>query len=156
MEQKKELVNNKFGSGISLSLYYKLIGFLTKKGNKSKAISIVNNLFFLLSKRFNTLSFNLLYNLFFKLNIFVEVKSLRIKRRTYLVPFSIGLKRRSYLILKWLLLAVKQNKKKASISRKLYEEIELILTNKTCNTIKKKDLNNKTALLNRSNLHYRW
>jgi ribosomal protein S7 len=68
----------------------------------------------------------LILKIFLKLNSFVEVKRVRVKRSSHLVPFSIRLKRRSYLIIKWLMQAVKEDTRKVSMSEKLFVEISNI------------------------------
>ena len=94
--------------------------------------------------------------LFLKLNSFVEVKKVRVKRSFHLVPFQIPLKRRSYLIIKWLMQAIKSDKRNVTTVEKLAFEIEQTLKTDTSKSLKLRNLNITTALANRSNLHYRW
>jgi len=98
----------------------------------------------------------ILLELFFKLNSFVEVKNVRVKRSFHLVPFQITLKRRSYLIIKWLMQAVKQDTRNISIIEKLVFEIEQTLKTETSKALQLRNANITSALANRSNLHYRW
>ena len=81
------------------NLYYKLLGVLTKKGNKNAAKNILDKTFLKLSLKTNTNLQKLFLQIFIKLNSFVEVKNVRVRRASHMVPFSINLKRRSYLIL---------------------------------------------------------
>ena len=74
------------------NLYSKLLGFFIKKGKKVKSKKILDNAFFLVSKKTGFSFCYILYTLFLKLNIFVEAKKVRIKRRSVVVPFSISLK----------------------------------------------------------------
>lgn len=138
------------------NLYLNLLGFFIKKGKKLKSKKILDNVFLLLSKKTGFSFSYILFSIFLKLNIFVEAKKVRIKRRSYIVPFSISLKRRSYLITKWLMQSILQNKSKISTDKKLYQEILELLTEKTSKSLKMKALNNSQALDNRSNIHYRW
>jgi ribosomal protein S7 len=141
---------------LKINLYNKLLGFLIKKGNKIKAKKIIDDAFLEVSKKTgHSLSF-LLFKLFFKLNIFVESKTIRVKRSSFIVPFSINLKRRSYLIIKWFMKIIVENKKKISISQKIAEEIFLILKTPSSKVLKLRSLNNMQALSNRSNIHFRW
>lgn len=143
-------------SKFQLNLYTKLLGFLIKKGKKIKAKKIIDSTFLNLSKRTNySISF-LLYKLFYKLNVFVEAKLVRIKRRTHIVPFSVNFKRRSYLIVKWLIKAVGENKKNIPVSEKIIEEILAVFKGIASNALKFRLLNNSQVLANRSNMHYRW
>lgn len=133
-----------------------MLGFLIKKGNKNKAKKIMDEIFLTLSKKIRKPLCLILFKIFAKLNVFVESKIIRNKRSKYTVPFSITLRRRSYLIIKWLMQAAEENKKKIPISEKISLEILSLLENSSSRALKFKLLNNKQALLNRSNIHYRW
>jgi ribosomal protein S7 len=138
------------------TLYNKLIGFITKKGNKLSSLKIINEAFFKVSLNTNLSMQKIILQLFLKLNSFIEVKKVRVKRSFHLVPFQITLKRRSYLIVKWLMQAVKSDKRNISITEKLAFEIEQTLKMETSKSLKLRNLNITSALANRSNLHYRW
>ena len=90
------------------------------------------------------------------MNVFVETKTVRIRRSAHIVPFPLNLKRRRYLILKWLFFVVNRNKEKISFSEKFIKEILFILKKKKSEVFKLHSSNNSKALLNRSNIHYRW
>ena len=141
---------------IKIDLYKKLVGFLTKKGQKIKAKQIINSAFLIVSKKTKYSLPYLLVKIFLKLNTFVEAKTVRIKRSSHIVPFSLTLKRRSYLIIKWLIKAVSENSTKTSIVNKIADEILNILTNSNSKALKYKQLNNIQAFSNRSKIHYRW
>ena len=98
----------------------------------------------------------ILFKVFLKLNVFVEAKTVRVKRRSHIVPFSLGLKRRSYLIMKWLIKSIVENQKKINSSHKIAEEILCLINNAQSKAIKLRNLNNNLSLANRSNIHYRW
>lgn len=138
------------------TLYNKLLGVLTKQGNKTAAVKIINSAFLKVSKS-TTLSMNkILLKLFLKLNSFIEVKKVRVKRSFHLVPFQITLKRRSYLIIKWLMQVIKTDSRNISISDKLAFEIEHTLKSENSKLLSLQTLNTTLALANRSNIHYRW
>ena len=138
------------------SLYSKLLGALIKKGQKLKAKKIIDNAFAQVAFKLKIPFNRLILKLFITLNTFVETKTLLLKRRLYTIPFSINLKRRIHLVLKWLLKAILENNKKISFSEKLAIELYAILQSKRSKAVKYKTLNNKQAILNRSNIHYRW
>lgn len=57
-----------------------------------------------------------------------------------MVPFSINLKRRSYLILKWLTSAIKEeNTQQVSFDEKLYLELDSLINNTQSKALKKKN-----------------
>lgn len=159
-EQKK--IRNKFYmfdrklSYASKTLYKKFLGFLIKKGNKIAAKRILDEAFLFVSKETGFSMDISMLKLFLKLNSFVEVKKVRVGRRTLLIPFSINLKRRSYLIVKWLMQAIKEDKKKNSLSARLAEEILSVLNNSLAKSKKLRNANISQAIANRSNIHYRW
>jgi len=138
------------------TLYNKLLGFVTKKGNKTVALKIITSAFFKVSTNTKQSMNQILLKLFFKLNSFVEVKKVRVRRNFHFVPFQITLKRRSYLIIKWLIQAIKTNTKNISISDKLAFEIEQTLKSDNSKSLNIKNVNTTLALANRSNIHYRW
>lgn len=139
------------------TLYTKLLGFLIKKGNKKKAKNILDKAFLNISSK-TGLSMNyLLIKVFLNLSTFVEARTVRIKRSSYIVPFSLSLKRRSYLIIKWLIVAALLNKKRLPFVKKLQQEVVLILKkHSSSQALKLKKLNNTKANSNRANIHFRW
>jgi ribosomal protein S7 len=141
---------------LNKNLYNKFLGFLIKKGNKISARSILNTSFLTVSKKTGLPLHILLLKIFLKLNSFVEVKKVQVQRSSHLVPFSIRLKRRSYLIIKWLMQAVKEDSRKISMSQKLSSEILHTIKKNTSSFVKIGNFNNSQALSNRSNIHYRW
>ena len=90
------------------NLYKKIVNFFIKDGNRVKASKLVGLAFSKVSKK-TGLSFNqILSKLFVKLNSFVEIKKIRVRRGFHMVPFPISHKRSMYLITKWLVLAIKR------------------------------------------------
>ena len=140
----------------SKTLYKKFLGFLIKKGNKTVAKNILDRTFFMVSKVTGISMHVLMLKLFLNLNSFVEVKKVRVGRRSLLVPFSITLKRRSYLIVKWLMQAIKEDNKKTPLSTRLADEIVSVLNGSLSKSKKLRNLNISQAMANRSNIHYRW
>lgn len=140
----------------STNVYEKFLGFLIKKGNKFDAKKVLDLAFLLVSHKVQISKHTALTMLFRNLNSFVEVKRVRVRRRFVLVPFPIRLKRRSYLIVKWIMQSVRKNKRKISFSRKLATELISILKESSSKTKKLRQLNFSAALANRSNSHFRW
>jgi len=136
-------------------LYNQFLGFLIKNGNKNGAKRVLDQAFFKLSKKVNLSTDRILLKIFIKLNSFVEVKKIRSRRSTHIVPFPITFKRRYYLAFKWLMLSINEDKRKISSSEKIYTEVLNLLTKKSSNSINKKEINLSLSLKNRSNIHYR-
>lgn len=138
------------------SFYEQFLGFLIKKGNKVKAKKILDEAFLSVTKKTKHSKQVALTLLFSSLNSFVEVKKVRVRRRFVLVPFPINLKRRSYVIVKWIMQSVEKDVKKSSFANKLAREFISILKNAFSKTKKLRRLNFSQALANRANTHFRW
>lgn len=138
------------------NLYCKFLGFLTKKGNKLNARKLLNKTFFSVSKKLEMSKEKALNLLFYKLNSFVEVKKVRVRRKIVLVPFPISFKRRSYLIVKWIVDSTKGEKKKSPLHKKLTKEILDVLEGSKSRSQSLRQVNFSKALANKSNAHFRW
>jgi ribosomal protein S7 len=139
------------------TLYSKLLGFLIKKGKKKKAKNILDKAFLNISSKTGLSISYILLKVFLNLNTFVEARTIRIKRSSYVVPFSLSLKRRSYLIIKWLIMASMLNKKRVPFVNKIQQEVVLILKQHVSSkALKLKKVNNNKANSNRANIHFRW
>jgi small subunit ribosomal protein S7 len=146
----------KYLSTKNKNLYNKIINFFTKKGNKVKATNLVNSAFDKISKS-TGLSFNeILTKLYLKLNSFVEIKKIKVRRGFHLVPFPISHKRSTYLMIKWLLQAIKDDKRKVPVSDKLFLEINQTISSSSSKSLDIKNSNITQVLANRSNIHFRW
>lgn len=148
MKKKIKIAKNFF--------YNKFLGVLIKRGKKTKAKRILDLALLKISKQMRISSNLILYQVFFKLNTFVEIKKIKFKRGSHLVPFYISFSRRTFLALKWILQAVKKDKKKISNVVKLSIEFYKILKDLPCESLKLKTLNNSQAFINKSNTHFRW
>jgi ribosomal protein S7 len=138
------------------NLYKKLLGFLIKKGNIFKAKKVLDSTFLIVSKKTEFSTHAAIVALFRKLNSFVEVKRVRVRRRFVLVPFPICSKRRSYLIVKWIMYATRRVKRRCPFSEKLARELISILKGSPSGTTRLRQANFSIALANRSNTHFRW
>jgi len=142
---------------VKKTLYTKLLGFLIKNGKKKKAKSILDKAFLSISTKTGLSISYILLKVFLNLNTFVEARTIKVKRSSYIVPFSLSLKRRSYLIIKWLIMASLLNKKRVTFVIKIQQEVVLILKKHfSSQALKLKKLNNIRANSNRANIHFRW
>ena len=138
------------------TLYTKFLGFIIKKGNITSAKKILNSTLLIVSKRLKIFIHKVVLYIFKKLNCFIETRRIKIKRGSHTIPFSINFRRRTYLIVMWVIQAIKADKRKCSKSKKLSSEFIKILRGINSISLKIKENNKKQALLNRSNIHYRW
>ena len=80
--------------------YKKFLGSLTKKGNKTAAKNIMDNSLISLAKKLKRRPNHLLNLVFYRLNCFLELKTIKKRRNTHLVPFPITHKRQNFLKIK--------------------------------------------------------
>jgi ribosomal protein S7 len=138
------------------TIYSSFLGFLIKNGNKFSAKQILDKAFFNVSSQIKRPAHFILMKTFSNLNCFVEIKKVKIKRGTHIVPFSIGFKRQVYLVTKWLMESVFEDARKVPVADKLSFEILSILKTKSSKSLLKKNLNISGSIHNRSNIHFRW
>lgn len=142
---------------LEIKLYNKLIGVLLRKGYKEKSILFFSQTFYKLVNKIKVSFSFLVWVLFKHLKVRVEARKVKIKGRSFFVPFKISYNRQLCLIAKWILRALEENKKNILITDKLIEELLHVLKKNTISKIfRYRESNYKLVLLNRSNLHYRW
>ena len=139
-----------------LNLYENFINFIFKSGKKYIWEKIISEVFLTIKKNLKISQNIILLKIFLRLYSKIEIKKIKTRRKYVLVPVFISVKRRFYLALKWLLLAISKNKLKISLKEKLFLEIYKLIKNKSCESFKLLKLNNESVYLNRSNYHYRW
>lgn len=138
------------------NVYTKFLGSLIKKGNKNAAKHILDNSFIKVSQKHKTPLHRVFSKIFSKLTCRLEMKTVRMRRNTHLVPFPIRSGRQDFLKIKWILKAVKEDTRKVAFSEKMSTELLDVLINKKSKVLMQKKLITKQALLNRSNVHFRW
>jgi ribosomal protein S7 len=148
-EQKNQTINTNF-------IYNKIVGFFIKEGNKINAKDIVDWSFSELSKTTKKPIHLILIKIFLKFNNFVEVKKIKSRRNSHIIPFPINFKRKIYLILRWIMSSIKEDKRKISTKKKFFFELLSIYTNKKAKSLIKNNLNKTGAFKNKSNAHFRW
>lgn len=142
---------------LEIKLYNKLIGILLRKGYKEKSIAFFSQAFYKLVHKIKVSFSFLIWGLFKRLKVRVEARKVKIKGRNFFVPFKISYNRQLCLIAKWILKSLEENKKNILIVDKLVEELMLVFKkDSTSKILRYRESNYKLALLNRSNLHYRW
>ena len=140
----------------NLHLYNKFVGFITKNGKKPKAKVIFDSALFNVTQKLKIPLNRLLLKIFLKLNSYIEIKTIKIRKKVHFVPFPTTYKRRIYLVIKWIINATLEDKRKLNFSEKLSLEIFNLIKNKSSKSLKIKRNNFSKALINRSNLHFRW
>lgn len=149
MEEKmKERKNNIF--------IKKLINHLMRCGKKSYAANIVYTNGFFLSRHLNKSLYSIYSDIFMRLRPYIEVRKVRVRRTTYMVPFPTNIQRQQYLVSQWLLETIRNDKRKINFNQKFREEIIKILLNQNSQTIEKKKELYKKAEKSRSFAHFRW
>jgi ribosomal protein S7 len=138
------------------NFYETFLGLLIKSGQKVQAKNILDTAFSLVSKQIKLSTNSILLKIVLHLNSFVEIKKIKSKRSTHFVPFPLSTKRKFYLIARWVVDSVGEDRRKINFAIKLSEEILMIVLKKPCKSVLKKNLNFKQSVQNKSNIHYRW
>jgi ribosomal protein S7 len=149
MEKKDKVFKNLF--------YVKFLGVLMKKGKKTKAKKILDTVLLKVSKKTKIPTNLVLYRVFYRLTTFVEVRRIHSRRSSFYVPFNVSFSRRVFLALKWIMLAVKMDKRKVNSVNKISVELFRVIKNlSTSESLRLKSLNNSQAFANKANIHFRW
>lgn len=139
------------------SLYNSLVNSFILKGKKKTAKTIIDNTMLNLCRSLNTSIIRLLFSVYFKLDSFIEIKQVKIKRRTYTIPFAVSYIRRIYLILKKIKGATKSDKRKIPTSEKLKSELNNVLSaSSNSKAIKLLKSNQVLVRSSQANTHFRW
>lgn len=142
---------------IKKTLYNSFVNNFILKGKKKTAKSLIDITLLNLSRSSNTSLVQLLFKIYFNLDYFIEIKQVKIKRRTYTIPFAISYSRRIYLIIKKIKSAVNSDKRKIPFSEKLKFELYNILNlTNTSKALKLVKTNQSLVRSSRSNIHFRW
>lgn len=142
------------------SFYTYLLNSLTKKGK----YGIMERAFAKEFKRISELDIGIessdpdyiMSIVFEKLQSFVEVKTFKRKKKTYVVPFFVHPSRYNFLARKWLVEGALQDKVKGSLAEKIGREIVSIILEKNSKALDIKKYHLKQAMKNKSNIHFRW
>jgi ribosomal protein S7 len=116
------------------NFYHKVLGCLIKKGKKAKVKRILDNSFSELIHLFPFPFSCFFWQIFDILNVFIESKKVRLRKRTHQIPFPIRDKRRSYLIIKWFVEAIKNNNNNKNLRFKIIFEVVSIMLSKNQKT----------------------
>jgi ribosomal protein S7 len=138
------------------SVYGKFVGILMKKGKKLQSKRILDGAFQQVGLRLGISVESIIMQLLLKLNTFVELRKIRFRRSSHDVPFAVDSNRGLYLVVRWLLESVKEDKRHLSTKEKLVFEILNTLTTSNSKTLRKKESNFLSSIKSRSNSHFRW
>jgi len=132
-----------------------LMNHLMRDGKKNWAHNNIMKIGTLIGKRLKKSPHFIFERVFEILRPYIEVRKVRVRRTTYMVPFPTTEERQKHLVSSWILETVRKEKRKIDFYNKLLREIVLILLRKG-DTIEKKREVYARAEKSRSFLHYRW
>jgi ribosomal protein S7 len=132
-----------------------LINHLMRDGKKNWAHFVVMQIGTLIGKRLKKSPTFIFDRVFEILRPYIEVRKVRVRRTTYMVPFPTTEERQKHLVSFWILETVRKEKRKIDFYQKLLREIVLILLRRGETMEKKKEVYTR-AEKSRSFLHYRW
>ena len=137
-------------------LYDVFLGYLVKKGNKIQAKKILDKTFLNLFYKTNLSLNSILKKILLKMGNIVEIKTIKRRKNTHIVPFAINKGRRNYIFVKKIMDSVKEDLTKRPLNEKLTDEMMNILRGKSSKSLTKNRNAVKFAIINRSNTHFRW
>lgn len=146
--------NVDFHKLIHTTIIKKFANFLMKQGCKITAIKIINTVFHLLEKDFNTKAGFVFIHALESIKPLFEVRTKKIGGSVFKIPIIIQPHRQNTLAIKWLLETAKLRNEKTT-ALKIYHEILNINKNQSIIT-KKRDEQHKLANNNRAFMHYKW
>ncbi len=138
------------------TLYNIFLGYLIKKGNKIQAKRIIDSTFLSLSQKLNLPLNVILRKILKKMGNSIEIKTIKMRKNTHVIPFAINHNRKNYLLVKKIMDSVREDNSNRPINEKLTDELTSILTDKSSKSLQKNKAALKQAVLNRSNIHFRW
>lgn len=149
MVQKKKCYKTNF--------YKRILNNFILKGKKVVVKNLFDKTLTDVAKILKISTLKLLFKIYLKLNSFIEIKRVNIKRRSYVIPFSVPYSRRVYLIAKRLKTSIRSDKRKISYYEKLKSEIyNLFLMKLNSRSLKLLKSNQTQIRVSRSNIHFRW
>lgn len=151
--QNKTLKKNIYFKNV---IYSKFLGGLIKNGKKSVVKKVLDTALKNVSKQTKKSINLILYEIVYALTTKIEIKRVKIRRGSHLIPFLISRSRQIYLAFKWISATIKNDSRKITTTQKLSIEIFKIIKRLPSISIDAKNFNNSQAYLNRSNTHFRW
>jgi len=134
----------------------KFVGCLTKKGKRGISQKIFSTAVISVCKSLKMKSGYLMRSVVRNLGVVVELRKVKIRRNSYLVPIPVNSARRNYITIKRVLSATTKNLLKTSLSYKLSKELITVVTKKDSLSLNEKSRMLKEAYKNKSNMHFRW
>jgi len=138
------------------SLYQVLLGYINKKGKKVKAKKILDGAFQKVFEQTQILPSTALKIITNKLGSIVDVKIIKIRKNTHVVPFAVKMNRADYLLAKKIIDSVNEDDSNRSYSEKLGDELLCIVQDKPCKSLTRHKQMLKQAAMHRANSHFRW
>jgi ribosomal protein S7 len=146
-----ELKNKKLSN-----IYLKLVGFFIKNGNKNISNAVCYNSLSNASRRLKLKNVFILRRIVRTLGTILELRTVKIRRNLFTVPFPVNTSRRNYLIVKKISKRILENKSSISFEQKLTQEfINLAKFKKFKASIEQTTIFKETVK-NKSNVHFRW
>lgn len=130
------------------------INMMMYDGKKTLAESMFYDSIDTISKRFNTVGFDVFNQAMENVRPIVEVRSRRVGGATYQVPTEVRPSRRDALAIRWLIGSARDRSER-SMKDKLASELYDASQNRG-NAVRKREETHKMAEANRAFAHYRW
>lgn len=138
-------------------IYKKFTSFLIKKGKKEYVLNQLAITLFKLKKAYKINYAKLIWTFLKKLHTSIEIKTIKKKGRVHNIPIPINYGRQIYLASKWLASGIRLSLTRASLSKKLYSELNLLIKTTSQSLSHQAKIKNARAVCaHKSQIHYRW
>lgn len=142
---------------IESKIYKKFTSFLIQKGKKEYVLNQLAITLFKLKKMYKINYAKFIWVLLKRLHTSIEIKTVKKKGRTHNIPVPINYGRQIYLAAKWLAAGIRSSLTRASLSKKLYSELNLLFkTPNQSSSHQAKIKNARAVCAHKSQIHYRW
>jgi ribosomal protein S7 len=130
--------------------------FLLKCGSKTTAKKNYKKFFSYICNEINFRQYSLIGLIKDKLHVSYELRNVKYRKRSNIVPFPLTRHRRFFLNIKWIFNSVKLDKRYIPLYKKLSTEVIKIVKNEDSYSKKTRDKIASSILKYKTNLHYRW
>ena len=148
---KKKINHKKKNSLIRI-----LISSISRKGKKSKGVSISSNVIESLFISNKVSVKDIFAHVEIKLYSLISSKVVYFRKNTTVLPVALNRKQRNTTVISRLLKAISSDENRKSIADKIVYEMNSILLNKGSKSLALKESEIKQAVSNRANLRFRW
>jgi ribosomal protein S7 len=141
----------------TLNFFILLLNNLLKRGEKTKILNCLIEIFRSLSFKFQQSPFLIVSSLRKRLTVNVDTRSIRTRKKSHIAPFYLKDRRRMFVLARWIKHALLENKSPLCFSDKLTLEFtDVLKNNKNSKILNQRKISHDLIVNNFANKHFRW